>query len=239
MTNVVEGTPGRELEVHTSQRYPLGMLMVMNDGRKFRYVKAGASTLVLNNLVQGAAPVTNHLAMTPTAAAVNAREVTVTLGATAATKDQYAGGVLLITTAAYGEAIAIASHPAAASSAALTLTLAQKLLTAIPATASSATLVPSAFSGVIQLPTTKTHQIAGAVVTALTAGQFGWVQTRGLANVLTSGTVVLGSTAMAGGAAGAVTPLSGTGAVTDIAVGTVVRVGATTANSGIYLTLDG
>ena len=71
----------------------IGALRIMGDGRKFRYAKNGAVALITG--VPTAAPdiVANHESVAPTAnVAVGATTVTVTLGATAATADQYAGG---------------------------------------------------------------------------------------------------------------------------------------------------
>lgn len=239
---IIGGSAGREYETHSTQRYPVGTQMVMQDGRKFRYAKAGASTLVVGDLQQAPANITNHLGLTPTAAAVGDRSLTVTLGATAATKDQYADGYAVVLTAA-GGMMPIASNPAIGSAQAGTLVLKSGVKVAIPATASTIDLVANPFRGVIQHPTTQTGIAVGVAVSAITAAHFGWVQTSGPAAVLTDGTVVLGDSVMpSNGTAGAVEAFGLTEATpnTEITpiIGRVIRVGATGKQSLIWLTLD-
>jgi hypothetical protein len=238
----MDGTPGREFETHTSRRYPLGTQMVMQDGRKFRYVKAGGTALVIGNLIQAPANVANHLGRTPTAAAVNDMTVAVTLGATAATKDQYAGGYLhVLTTGA--QLWPIKSHPAVDSAGVLTATLQSGLKTAIAATASQIDLIANPYSAVIQNPTTQSSVALGVAVRAIAANAFGWIQTAGPVAVLTDGTVVLGDSVMASnGTAGAVEAWGLTEAAppTEITppVGQVIRVNGTGDMSVVNLKLD-
>lgn len=76
------------------QMHNLGERAVTPDGRSFRYVKAGGTALVPGKLYQAPAEVTNHQNLAPTdAVAIGATSLTVTLGATAATANQYAGGL--------------------------------------------------------------------------------------------------------------------------------------------------
>ena len=107
------------------QMHNLGERAVTPDGRSFRYVKAGGTALVPGKLYQAPAEVTNHQNLAPTdAVAIGATSLTVTLGATAATANQYAGGYVVITTGTgVGYQYRISSHPAAALNTTLTLTL--------------------------------------------------------------------------------------------------------------------
>src|SRR4051794_36179154 len=69
----------------------IGTRIVTRDGRAFRLARIGAVAAVAGSLYQASAPVANHLAQTPAAAAIGATSVTITtLGATAATQNQYA-----------------------------------------------------------------------------------------------------------------------------------------------------
>ena len=71
----------------------LGVRAVTGDGREFHYVQAGGTALVPGKLQQASAQVANHQNLTPTAAtAVGDTSITVTLGGTAATANQYLGG---------------------------------------------------------------------------------------------------------------------------------------------------
>ncbi len=241
--NIIGGSVGREFETHGAQRFPLGTQMVMQDGRKFRYAKAGASALVVGNLLQGPALVSNHVGITATAAAaVGDRTVSATLGATAATKDQYADGYLLVQSAA-GGMIPIAGHDAVASAGVITVKLKTGLRIAVATTANNIDLVTNPFSGVIQNPTTQTGAPVGVAVSAIAAAGFGWVQTAGPAAVLTDGTVVLGDSVMpSNGTAGAVEAWNLTEGTPNVeiaaAIGRVIRLGATGEQSVVWLTLD-
>lgn len=186
----------------------LGMSVESTDGRAFRLVKAGASALVSGNLVQGPATVANHqnltTAVTAIASGTTAQTVTVTLGATAATANQYAGGVIVINAGTgIGQTLTIASHPAAASAASLTLTLEDKLAVALDATSKSC-LIANVYNGVIASPTTSTNTIVGVAISAIPAGYYGWVQTRGPvsalgdASVAAAGLGIMPSTTTAG-----------------------------------------
>lgn len=240
-TNVIVGSPGRELETHTTRRYPLGTQMVFQDGRKFRYCQAGGSNLVASTLQQASANTANHLLMTPTAAAVGATEVTVTLGATAATLNDYQDGYLSVVagTGMIGTPYPIRSHPAAGSGAALTVTLQNGIAVAIPATAASIDLMRNRYKSVIQYPTTATSIVAGVAVRAITTLQFGWLQTAGYCVTLVDGTVVLGDIVVpSNGTAGAVEAMNATYLVADKQVGLCVKGTTTGLRTTINLTID-
>jgi len=222
----------------TVQQHILGEKAYTPDGRTFRYVKVGAAALVPGNLIQGPAVVTNHVNLTPTAAvAVGDTTITVTLGATAATENQYAGGYLVteIGTTGRGQTLLIKSHPAAASAGTLTITLSDPFTIATSGTV-TVSLIANTYNGVIQSPsTTLTGPIVGAAVSALPASSFGWIQTRGACGILVSGTPIVGS------AVGAPTTTAGM-AVADSAIlnhiGVTLKAGITTQNTPVMLTID-
>src|SRR5688500_11606628 len=90
--------------LYTSQAYAnnnpphaLGEKMKGPSGAEYVFVKAGASNTVAGNWLQSPAEVSNHQNLVATAAAIGAQTVTVTLGATAATANQYAGGKAVVT----------------------------------------------------------------------------------------------------------------------------------------------
>lgn len=213
----------------------LGSLFVSPDGRAFRVASAGATALVPGKLQQSAAELTNHQNLTPAAAAIGATSVTVTLGATAATANQYAGGLLIVAiTPGQGYAYLISSHPAADSAATLVLTLADPIVVALT-TSSRLDLVPNRFAALVVNPTTATSSPAGAAVSAVTAAQVGFVQVGGVCALLADGTVTVGTDVVASNAtAGAVEALTGVQAV----VGNAVTGGATTDYSAISLLLQ-
>ena len=105
----------------SNQNTKLGALATTGDGRFYRYASLGAVAAVPGKLYQAAAELTNHQNLAPTAdAAVGDTSLTVTLGATAATANYYAGGFAMVTTSTgAGFMYEIASHPAADSAATL------------------------------------------------------------------------------------------------------------------------
>lgn len=230
--------------LYTSQAYAnnnpphkLGEEFVNGSGR-FRFCKAGASNLVAGNWIQSPAQVANHQNIAPTATfAIGATAVTVTLGATAATANQYAGGQIVVTiTPGLGQAINISGHPAADSGATLSLTLEEPLRVAL-STTTRVDLVPNQYNGVIQSPvTTLTGTAVGVATYIITAAEYGWLQVGGLAGALIAGTPAVGSAlVLPGTAAGA--------AVTDPAnaavpiVGFVASTGGDGECNGVMVTL--
>lgn len=222
----------------TTQQHILGEKAYTPDGRTFRYAKVGAVALVPGNVLQGPAVVPNHVNLTPTAAvAVGDTQITVTLGATAATENQYAGGYLVteIGTTGRGQTLLIKSHPAAASAATLVVTLSDPFTVATSGTV-TVSLIANPYNGVLQsIATTLTAPVVGAAVYALPAASFGWIQTRGACGILVSGTPIVGS------AVGVPTSTAGM-AVADSAilnhVGVTLKAAITTQNTPVFLTID-
>src|SRR5678815_3232104 len=152
------GTPqsfGQPLfKSQSTQDVPLGTLAYTADGRVFRYAKCGATATVAGSLYQTAAELTDHDHLSVTATAIGATQVTVTLGATAVTENQYAGGLLVVdSTPGEGYSYIIGSHPAADASAACVFTLLDPIVIALT-TGSEVTLTPNPYYGVIITPAT-------------------------------------------------------------------------------------
>lgn len=225
---------------YSDRRFMLGQEARTLDGRVFRFAKAGASDLVAGDVLQAPAPVTNHVLQTATAAGkVGDTTVTLTIGATAITADQYRDGVLAVELGTgFGYAYALDTHVsylASATTVAIPFKRGITLQVAVPTTANTLSLIASPYSGVIQSPTTLTAQPVGVAVSVIKAAKFGWIQVRGLAAVTTIGTVVIGSNVMvptttAGGCA----PVA---ADTTPVIGTVAHVATTTNKSVIQLML--
>src|SRR5262245_8874353 len=110
-------------------------------GNGYRWVQAGAVALVPARLCQAPAQVANHQNLTVATAVAGATSITVTLGATAATANQYAGGWVTISAGTgAGQRLLIGSHPAANASATLVLTLSDPTVSATLAADSKADL---------------------------------------------------------------------------------------------------
>jgi len=222
-----------------TQQHVLGEKGYTPDGRKFRYVKAGASALVAGDVIQSPAIVANHVNLTPTAAAaVGDKTITVTLGATAATASQYAGGYLTVEigTTGAGQTLRIKDHPAASSGATLTLTLEDAFYVATSGTV-TVSLVQNNYNGVIQCPiTTLTGTPVGVALTAIPANNFGWIVSGGITGVKADGIQTVGTTACAvpSAAAGAAKVM----AATLFPIGTFCKTTITTQITPCYVTLD-
>lgn len=231
--------PGEITTNSATQQMDLGAKVIANDGSEFRYCKVGASSLVPGKLYDGPAVVPNHANCTVyAAAAVGATSVTITLGATAATLNQYQGGKMIVNDATgEGYTYYIKSNPAADSAATLTLTLDELTPIAVALdTTSQVTLIPNQYNGVIIHAATETGTPVGAAFTAVTAGQYGFIQTRGAIALLQDssagalGQSVAASTTTDG--AGTV----GTGAL--VPVGTYISTGVSTEYNAVFLAIS-
>lgn len=224
-----------------NSQWPAGTLGVTQDGRWFRFARAGASTLVPGNVLAGPAPVTNHVGNTAVATAAGLNTVTFTQGGTAITQNQYKDGWLVVSvTPGAGFTYGISDHAAVGSAASNAYPLAPGESVQVALTTTSRLdLISNPYRGVIQAPiTTLTSNPVGVAVSAPTTGQWCWIQVQGVCGVLTSGTLIIGENAISpAGAAGAVGPNSSGGSETEVVIGQVVRVAATTAWSSIDLKL--
>jgi len=222
----------------TVQLHNLGEKCFSNDGRTFRYVKAGAVALVPGNVIQSPAVVANHVNLTPTAvSAVGATTVTVTLGATAVVANFYSNGMLVVEKGTgKGLSYKIKSHPAADSSATLVVTLEDPIVVATAGTI-TVSLVANMYKGVIACPvTTLTGTPVGAAVFPIAINNFGWICSRGLTGVLADGIITQGTVGVAvpSGAAGAAKVM----AATLFSIGTFSKTTIDTQITPCYLTLD-
>lgn len=173
----------------TVQQLPLGTKAQDKFGREYRYVKAGASALVVGNLLQSAARDTQFTDMAVVSGAAGQKQIVVTLGSTATTANMFDGGVLAITvTPGIGQNFTIKSHTVAAGAAACTFTVYEDITTALT-TSSKVTVSRNKYNQVIQSPTTRTGLTVGVATFAIPAGSFGWIGVRGEFAVLSDATV--------------------------------------------------
>jgi len=171
--------------------HALGAHGATKDGREFRYCLAGASALVVGDVIQSAAVVANHVNCAVTATAVGATSIAVTPGATAGAANLYSGGYAVIsTTPGLGYAYSIDRHAAISSSTEFTLYLtADSPIQVALTTNSKLDLQINPYKNVIQTPaTTLTGSVVGVAVYPITAAEYGWIQTKGPGAVLVAGT---------------------------------------------------
>lgn len=193
-TTVSGGTsPQSVYDTSTDQEHELGTLGRLDD-RKFRYASYTAATaLQEGTLMALAANVANHVNIAyASGGALNTSTITVTLGATAATANQYADGWLLHNDGTNpGQLRRIKSHPAAASAATLELTLYDRFSSAI--TDGELSLKVNKWSALVTTPGDAIVAIAGCTQAPLadssTTTSYFWVQTAGPCGMIGDGSV--------------------------------------------------
>lgn len=224
-----------------------------SDGREFVIVQNGGTALVSGNLIQSPAKIgttTGHQNLATSTAAIGATTVTVTLGGTAATASQYAGGFVIFNAGTgAGQTLKIASHPAQTStSGTVVLTLEDPIQVATLASDTKSSLVLNQYgsqnganastSGVIVMPTTNTGSPIGVTLypipaTTTTGGvnslgvpSYGLIQTKGLVACLNDANTAIGLDLMpSANTAGALQTYV---AATNTRVGTATQAGVTT-----------
>ena len=200
-----------------TQRHPLGTRAVTTDGRTFRYVKNGATLMATGKAQQAPAQDTENDQLTPSAAAIGATSISVTIGTSAAAANAFAGGWAVIdTTPGQGFSYPIIGHAAIDASTAGTFYLGAPIEVALT-TSSRVTLVPNPYNGVILAPaTTLTGAVVGVAVYPIAANEYGWIGVRGSFGTLIAGTPGVGvAVVLPGSAAGAVV-VDGAAAATQV-----------------------
>ena len=192
----------------------LGSLKTASQQRTFRYGKAGAVALARGKLCVASTVVANHINLSfAVAPAVGDTSVTVTLGATAATADQYQDVFLVVQDAGgEGRAYPIEGHGAADSAASLVVELKEAIDTAGATAATNVDLIANEYSGILISVVDQADKAAGVPVAAIAASEFGWFQTGGPCAVLFDEAVANGLAVTTGSSvAGAVEAADGAG----------------------------
>jgi hypothetical protein len=179
------------------QQHALGSYGEAYGGRKFRYVKAGASALVVGNAIQATIEDVDHDDIAVRATAAGSTELLITTGASGGALDvnEYAGGWAVIdTTPGLGYVYRIKNHAAIAASTNGTLVLEDDDPIQVALTTSSkVTLMKNPYQDVIQHPvTTASNVCVGGCVYPIAATEYGWIQTGGPGAALIAGTPGVG-----------------------------------------------
>ncbi len=214
---------------NSEQLHNFGELVHTNDGRAFRYCKAG-ELLVSGSLYQSKVENTSDQNLTAPVAAIGATSVTPSTTVTVAA-NEYAQGYLVVTvTPGLGKVYLISSHPAA-SAATVTLNLADPIEVALTTT-SRLDLVANGYRDVLLNPSSATANPIGAAVAPIASGEFGWLGVGGAQPVLADGALAVGVNLIASnGTNGAVEDVAST---TQAIVGTAMS-GIATGNVGMAL----
>lgn len=179
---------------YTGQKFDL------SDGREVTLVSVGGSNIASGVLVQGTAVVANHQDLTVTAvSSANTQlgtlaTVTATLGGTAATLNQYAGGYLVINSSTgAGQTLKISTNTAQSNTTGSVVVTLEDAPTVALTTSSKVSLIPNIYAGVVINPTTPTNTPVGATLYPLTAANYGYIVSKGATSLLADGAITVGA----------------------------------------------
>lgn len=232
----------------TSLETLLGSRWDLSDGRTVALGQpASGTTVAAGRLYQNAAVVANHqnLAVSSVQAySANGNvpaKITVTLGNTAATANQYQGGYLAVVDGTgEGQILKIASNPAANGLATCAITLEDGPLTALIASDSEVSLFPANGNNLVIMPTTPTNAVFGLSLYAIAAESYGFFLTNGIGNALADATTpavgcAISWSAATAGAVGA-TPYAGN-VLTGNVVGYALILGVSGEERPVYMNI--
>lgn len=207
-------SPATIVQTGDTELYEVGARYSDAYGRVFRYAKAGGTALARGKLCVAPTVVANHINLSwATVPAVGDTTVTITLGATAATEDQYKGGSLVVQDGTgQGRAYRIAHNKAADSAGTITVMLAEPIDTAGAASETGCDLIANPWRGAVISVADQADMPIGVPVTAIAAGEYGFIQTGGPCSVLFDEAVTNGSVVTIGSSTvGAVEAQDGAG----------------------------
>ena len=189
------GDYGDEKVTGTTQLHPMSTRMVLPDSRVFYYGQTdGAQTA--GAICQSAVGIANHdMDLAVNTASAGDKSLSITIGGTAATEDQYKDGYVYVNDGTgEGHIYKILQHDAINSSAAGTFNLydGDAIVTGFAA-AAIVGLAKNPYKDFIVYPTTPTGHAVGVVATDFDDDDFGWVQTWGPAAVLCDVAFVIGN----------------------------------------------
>lgn len=204
----------------------LGALGGTADGRIYRWSRAGAVDLAPGKLSVTPARVTNHANRTlATGSAVGSFTVSVPVGATAVTQDQYKDGFLTVNDGtAEGITYLVEGNTSASSSGTTVVSLKDPIKVALTS-GSDVTLDVNPCDALIIAPGAVAHQAQGVNNVTISASTYGWVQVNGYCSVLSDGIVTKG--------AGAIISDAVNGAVEVEVAGTVTQRVATAVEASV------
>jgi len=188
-----------------------------SDGREVTLVNVGASNIASGLLVQAQPIVAAHQECAVTAYSAESvqfgtpAKITLTLGATAATLNEYAQGYAVVTEGTgAGQTLKVQSNPAAALSSSIVISLEDNATVALDNT-SKVNLIPNPHALVVVNPTTATASPIGVTLAPATAGAYTFIVNKGVTACLNAGGTAVGlGLAASGSVAGAVATVAAT-----------------------------
>lgn len=212
-------------------------------GKMFRYALAGASALVKGNVLQEAVEDTTYENMAiGTAGVAGDNYLQVTNGTATITAAQMKGGSIGVYTAgtvAIGDEYTITDVTGTLTTGGALKVWLDKPLRYAYTTSAKVNMKRSPWSGVIQFPaTTPTGMPVGVAIYEIPAAYYGWVQTHGMATVLSDG-----STFAVGSAVGTPSGTAGCCIVYDAAttyasIGIARQAAASAHGIAVFLNID-
>ncbi|KKK58690.1 hypothetical protein LCGC14_3041890, partial [marine sediment metagenome] len=227
---------------YSVERNPVGMKMIVEDGRTFRFCENGGVAAVSAMLFQSLVPVAatkGEAVANGIVAGATSLTAVISTGATQA-EDLYNRGYVMVVEAAQLDPVHLilksGEFPSSGSTGA-TLELESPLVDGI-GDSEVVTYVQNPYRNVIIHPAPPTALIVGVVVRAIPLDEYGWLATSGPTKVLTDGTILIGESVSASlttdGSMSAWIPDLAT-TVNYLPTGNIVSVGASTASSVVWL----
>lgn len=248
--NIVYGSYGDQRTAQSTKigSLPLGTVLELPDGSKFRHAQNGGTTLAVGLLVQTELAEASHDIdlVVSAAATVGATSISATMAGTVCTLNQYADGYILVNDQqGQGYVYRCKGNTAAASVTAARFDLADgdSVQVALLAATSEIGLRVNPYKGVTKWEAgTVEGQVLGLPPVAVTASQYFWCQTRGPAMALADSTLAIGAMVVSSTTVdGGVTIWAGSAAATTYLVrpiGDCLAVAASTDYALIDLKLE-
>jgi hypothetical protein len=181
------------MEESATQNYPLGSRLALNDGRVFRYSKAGAVALGVATIAASPILATERTDNLSVAAVVNAKQVTITAVATM-TDDEYADGFLhVVNDTGQGLQYKIAGNEAITAGDDGIVYLHDPIKVALDIT-TDIIMTTSLYTGLIVPPGDNIIYGVGVPTIPVTALYYFWAQTKGIGMVLAGDSTGAGNT---------------------------------------------
>lgn len=218
-----------------TQGTDLGARFTTGDGRVYRYVQGTNTAFVAGKLYQTIPQDTTNFQSLGVSVAAGTLTTAVTTGSSVTLfANECAGGLLTVRSGSgAGFGYKIKSHPSVTTGT-LTFQLEDPLQVGLLAT-SVIDVTPSPYTGVVVQATTATAIPIGVAVNNTTGSNFGWVQTRGICNVLCAGTAAVATNVSASTTvAGAVQSSTGSQPI----VGYMMVTGVNAVNLPVFLTIE-
>jgi hypothetical protein len=196
-------------QTSSTRKETVGILRILQDGRKFRYAKAGTSNISAGKLQMPAAVAAAVVNKTSIAAAIGTMQLTLTIASATYAEDYFKGGFLQINDAA-GEGIQypIESSTAVAAGTSITIALSEGIKVALTAS-SEFSLIHNPWMATVESATEENTPV-GIPVVAVTAAYYYWCQTSGMAIALSDSTPAKGTMLVPGTVAGSVAAMNAT-----------------------------